>query len=102
MKIQFSNEKKSDVLAFTGELTVYTVMEVYRELSQIPNLGKRNITLDLSGAEQLDGAGIQLLLYLKKALAENCEFTISAVHPQLQPVFQLLHLSWQNLAGAAA
>lgn len=103
MKIQFSGEKKGDRVIFDGELTVYTVMATYRELSQIQNFGHKHVTLDLSATAQLDGAGIQLLLYLKKMLAvKNCQLTISAVHPQIQPIFQLLHLRWEDLSGAAA
>jgi anti-anti-sigma regulatory factor len=88
-------------MSFDGELTIYTVVDVYRELSQIKNLGQKNLTLDLSATTQLDGAGLQLLLYLKKILAENREISINAVHPQIQPLFQLLHLRWENLTGAA-
>src|SRR5688572_25814136 len=102
MKIQYSGGKKSDALNFDGELTIYTVADAYRELSQINNHGQKNLTLDLSATIQMDGAGLQLLLYLKKILAENCEISINAVHPQIQPLFQLLHLRWENLTGTAA
>lgn len=103
MKVEYSGGKTSDRLIFAGELTVYSVQDTYRELNQIQSLGQKNVILDLSATEQLDGAGVQLLLQLKKSLAgKNCALTLCAVHPQIQPVFQLLHLRWEDLAGAAA
>lgn len=102
MKIRYSRGKKSDSLSFEGELTIYTVADAYRELRQIQNFGQKNLTVDLSATEALDGAGLQLLLFVKKTLAEKREFSINAVNPEIQTVFELLQLHWENLTGVAA
>lgn len=100
MKVQFNNGKKSDSLIFDGDLTVYTVADVYRQIHEIKNFGQKDLTIDLSATEQLDGAGLQFLLYLKKWVSAKRHVSINAVHPQIQPVFQLLHLRWEDLSSA--
>lgn len=100
--IQHSKGKTGEKIAITGELTIYTVTELLRRLRAIPDLGKKNLTLDLSAVEQLDGAGVQLLLQLKKRMAEDRTLRVNAVNPLIEPVFQLLHLNPKTLCGATA
>jgi anti-sigma B factor antagonist len=55
-------------LRLTGVLTIYTVAEARSELpARMTKHGAQ--VLDLSGIEELDTAGVQLLLWLKRDMA---------------------------------
>lgn len=57
-------------LRLTGVLTIYTVAQARSEIpSRLAKHGAK--VLDLSGLEELDTAGVQLLLWLKRDLASR-------------------------------
>ncbi len=73
------------------ELTIYHVAELHREwLQRLAALDRGEpqaapAVLDASPLQQLDGAGLQLLLALRKALAER------GLEPPLQGAGTTLH-----------
>lgn len=81
-----------DRLILAGELTIYTVAETLTRLSA--HLGEHSTCdLDLSGVTELDGAGIQLLLWLREtARARGIELRVLAHSPALNEVLGLLQL----------
>ena len=81
-----------DRLILTGELTIYTVAETLTRLRA--HLGEHPTgELDLSGITELDGAGIQLLLWLREtARLRGITLRLSAHGPVVDEVLDLLQL----------
>lgn len=96
-------ETSDDRLILAGELTIYTASEIYKRmqahLEQHPQC-----LLDLSGVSELDGAGLQLLLWLRDAVRRRGgSFKVVAASPVVTEVLELLQLSAGfGLAGGAA
>jgi anti-sigma B factor antagonist len=81
-----------DPITLTGELTIYTAAETAGRLGA--GLEPRgDCDLDLSGVTELDGAGLQLLLWLKHALeAHGSTLHLVAHSDAVGEVIRLLHL----------
>ena len=81
-----------DRLILSGDLTIYTVAETLNRLR--PHLGEHPTgELDLSGITELDGAGIQLLLWLREtARLRGITLRLSAHGPVVDEVLDLLQL----------
>jgi len=84
---------KQPVLALVGALTIYTVAEARREIPT--RLAKRKTqALDLSGIEELDTSGVQLLLWLKcDAAIHGAELALLHHSPAVVAVLDLLRLT---------
>jgi len=80
-------------LRLAGALTIYTVTEARREVPG--RLQKHHVQyLDLSGVEELDTAGIQLLLWLKHdATARRANLVLVHHSEAVVDVFDLLKLT---------
>lgn len=57
MTIEFHHDPENNRLAVSGSFTIYHAAE-----AKAPLLAQRDALLDLSGVEEMDGAGLQLLL----------------------------------------
>jgi anti-sigma B factor antagonist len=81
-----------DPLVLDGELTIYTAAETAMRLRA--HLAERRVCdLDLSGVSELDGAGLQLLLWLRETLhARGGTLRLVAHSPVVAEVLSLLHL----------
>jgi anti-anti-sigma factor len=77
-------------LALAGALTIYTVAQARQEIPQ--RLAKLKApVLDLSGVEELDTAGVQLLLWLKgEAAGRGAALTLIDRSPAVVEVLDLL------------
>jgi ABC-type transporter Mla MlaB component len=95
------------------ELTIYHVAELHRDwLQRLAELDRGDAAaapaaLDASPLQQLDGAGLQLLLSLRKALAERgLEPPLRGAGPALQAAATALglqaRLGLATTGGAAA
>ncbi len=78
-------------LGLDGELTVYTVSRIkdflMKELSE-----SKGFELDLSGINQFDTAGFQLLLFFKRETElSGGKVTIAALSDQVRWIFGLYH-----------
>jgi anti-anti-sigma factor len=51
-------------LFIEGEMTIYTVREIKHQLMQVPN--SQDTAIDLSGVTEIDTAGLQLLVLVKR------------------------------------
>jgi len=80
-------------LKLTGVLTIYTVAQAKVEIPA--HLAKHGAqVLDLSGLEELDTAGVQLLLWLKREAASHATSLGLAHHsPIVVEVLDLLKLT---------
>lgn len=78
-----------------GELTIYTAAETFARL-RAELEGQDLCALDLSAVAEMDGAGLQLLLWLKQTCeAREIAFQIAAHSEAVAEVAALLHLAPQ-------
>ena len=88
-------EKSGGTLKLGGELTIYHVAEARLRFREELSLGS-GLEVDLSGLEELDTAGAQLLLWLKReAWSRGLAIPFSHHSPAVLEVLDQL-----NLAGA--
>lgn len=80
-------------LVLQGNLDIYAVAELRDQL--VAALAKAHILeLDLSEIEEIDGAGIQLLMVLKKsALNQGCQLQLSNHSPAVITTLELCRLT---------
>jgi anti-anti-sigma factor len=88
-----SHHDGQSALKLKGALTIYTAAEARREIPT--RLAKhKSQVLDLSGIDELDTAGVQLLLWLKRDLANRGTTLALANHsPAVVDVLDLLRLT---------
>ncbi|GAB6042414.1 STAS domain-containing protein [Endothiovibrio diazotrophicus] len=76
MELQLDKSAEPWVLRPEGELTIFAAAELKQPLLDALN-GAPGLTLDLSAVEELDTAGLQLLLLLaREARAAGTPFTL--------------------------
>jgi anti-anti-sigma factor len=80
-------------LTIEDEMTIYTALEQKNELSQYLEPDSE-LQINLSSVTEIDGAGLQILLFIKQE-AEKLNFKFSLIqHSQaVVEVFELLNLS---------
>ncbi|MBK1721347.1 STAS domain-containing protein [Thiocystis violacea] len=79
-------------ITLEGELTIYTVAETFGRL-RVELEGRRVCALDLSAVSEIDGAGLQLLLWVKQASeARGADFSLVAHSDAVADVIALLQL----------
>lgn len=71
MKISRKHAKSGSTFLCDGELTIYTVAAAKAELLNDSDNSIDPIALDLKHVSELDTAGVQLLLFTKKIMADN-------------------------------
>lgn len=79
-------------LAIDGEMTIYTALDQKMAFSECLENNKE-LQIDLSGVSEIDSAGLQLLLFVKREANER-HIKLSLIHHS-QPVvevFELLNL----------
>ena len=104
MNAQSECPSDHDRLRLTGELTIYTAAETLTQLRE--RLAEHQAcALDLSEVTEIDGAGLQLLLWLREtARARGIELRLVAHSPVVAEVLALLQLQTRSdldSAGAA-
>ena len=104
MQIQLSQDGETGCAQINGELTIYTAAELKDQLLKQLDQCKK-IQLDLSQVEEVDSAGIQVLMLIRKqAIAEEKALTLSQISESLSRYFELYNLwdFFQLLAPAEA
>jgi len=82
------------MLSLSGELTIFRAAELKGELLQALTDAGGALELDLSQVSELDTAGLQLLMLLKKtARQRGCELRLLAHSPAVLEVFELLNVA---------
>ncbi len=89
-----NNKQPGNRIAIAGELTIYTVMELKDKLLT-GLLATDELELDLSEVGEVDGAGLQLLVMIKREAVNLSKVLRFSGHSQV--VLDLLDLS--GLAG---
>lgn len=92
LSLKVAAHSKPKRLTVSGELTIFTAAQARQEFPR--HLADQEIQeLDLSGVEELDTAGIQLLLWVKRrAAAEGRGLSFVHHSPAVMDVFDLLKL----------
>ncbi|WP_434702683.1 STAS domain-containing protein [Pseudomonas sp. Z1-12] len=80
-------------IAIDGELSIYTAAEWKRRLDEVIGQGG-NVELDLEAVQELDTAGLQLLIMAKKALiARGRQLQLSHHSSAVVEVFRLCDMA---------
>jgi anti-anti-sigma factor len=88
------------VLALEGELTIYTAAATLTKLREYL-LGRTQCTLDLTAVSEIDSAGLQLLLWTRRAATEQgANVHLRGVSPPVAQVLDMLQLE-PGLSGYA-
>lgn len=97
MEIESIVECHGDVslLTLNGEMTIYTAMELKQILADALS-GCTELTVSLAGVTEMDTAGVQLLLMLKKASQQQDKSVRLKDHaPPVLKVIEIFDLSGQ-------
>lgn len=94
LAIQEAKHNGHAALRLAGELTIYTAAEARASLAERLERKGALPELDLSGVEELDTAGLQVLLWAKREAAAH-DKVLPFVHhsPALVEVFDLLRVA---------
>ncbi|BAL26474.1 lipid asymmetry maintenance protein MlaB [Azoarcus sp. KH32C] len=92
MEITFDTTVTPACLRFAGEMTIYAAAGVHREM--FPRFEICNeMTFDLSAVEEIDSAGLQLLLLARQhAEAIGKAFALAAISPAVGELLELFGL----------
>ncbi|NUT62355.1 STAS domain-containing protein [Herbaspirillum sp. C9C3] len=93
MPLTYSVQEDRLLLTLSGGLTIFQAAERKPELLHALTLAQTHVVLDLSGVDELDTAGIQLLLLLRRELANiGRQLEIGAYSPAVLAALDLLQL----------
>ena len=94
MAIVRKKSKDNSVLAFDGELTIYTVTQIKDEFFAEQDDLAGKILFDLHAVTEMDTAGVQLLLFLKKFFVSGSrKVSISKTNELVDAVFSTLDIN---------
>lgn len=80
-------------LAIQGEMTIYTALEQKEALSAHLK-SSQELQIDLSGVSEIDSAGLQLLLFIKRETsAQQMKLSLVQHSQAVVEVLELLNLS---------
>jgi len=80
-------------LAIQGEMTIYTAREQKQVFSEHLNTNKE-LQIDLSEVDEIDSAGLQLLMFIKReAVAHGIKLSLIRHSQAVVEVLELLNLS---------
>lgn len=94
MAITRKKGKDQSILVFDGEITIYTVAQIKEELFAEQESFSPQVTLDLQAVTEIDTAGVQLLLFLKKNVeAASRKISITKTNELIDTVFATLDIN---------
>ncbi|AON52928.1 STAS domain-containing protein [Herbaspirillum seropedicae] len=93
MPVTLTVQEDKLLLQVSGGLTIFQAAERKPELLHVLTLAQPQVQLDLAGVDEIDTAGIQLLLLLRRELrAQGRSLDIVGASPALLGAFDLLQL----------
>ncbi|MBK1641902.1 hypothetical protein CKO12_08460 [Chromatium okenii] len=79
-------------LVLEGEMTIYTAAAIRTQLQDYVT-GRQHCVLDLTAVSEIDSAGLQLLLWVRRVAAEQrADFQLRSISPPVAQVLELLQL----------
>ena len=87
--MEFQIESRSGTVAVSGDMTVYAAADLKTAL--LAELADGNTALDLAQVQEIDTAGLQLLLMLNRELSGALK--IVACSPGVRATLELAHLN---------
>lgn len=92
--IEIKQQKTGAIhLAVQDEMTIYTVLEQKRQIEGHLKSAKE-VQIDLAGVTEIDSAGVQLLMFLKReAVDQGVQFCLVQHSQAVVEVLELLNLS---------
>jgi anti-anti-sigma factor len=92
-KIKITQKRNNSTeIIISGELTIYTVLDIYQQHIQQIKL-KELVSLKLAGVEEIDTAGMQLLLVLFKEVSkQNANYIVQSISDSLTEYINLFNL----------
>lgn len=96
MVVNVSKKADFTVIECVGECSIFYVHESYPALQTVVDAQAKKVIVDLSQIEDIDTAGVQLLLWFKQQLAvtSELEFTSGDNH-SIKEVLSLYHFDSQ-------
>ena len=93
MDVSRKTQRNQTVISLSGECTIYQAAELKPRLLEDGKGLDRNVLLDLVNVSELDCAGVQLLLMLKREVAAaGGNLEIKASNDTVDQVFSALNL----------
>ena len=88
--LQIDTENDVFFAKITGALTIYEVAEYQLKLQQL-DLDNCQVMVDLAGVDEIDTAGLQLLMVLRKSLGERLRMQNHS--PSVIELLDIYHLA---------
>lgn len=102
MKISRKKNRNQILMKFDGELTIYSAMQSRDLIFQDQEAWPELIALDLHAVEELDTAGVQLLLLMDKLQrARGGRVVIDSSNEQVDRVLELLDITHHFAPGVS-
>ncbi|HEY6528320.1 MAG TPA: STAS domain-containing protein [Cellvibrionaceae bacterium] len=96
MKISRKKHKTLQILACSGELTIYTVATTKNDILNNLDDAIETVALDLRDVSKLDTAGLQLLLFAKHSMADsNKRLYVKTSNDHVDNVFKIFGVADQ-------
>ena len=93
MPLKYTVQEDQLQLTLRGSLTIFQAAERKPELLHALTLAQRVVVLDMSAVDEIDTAGIQLLLLLRRELATSARrLELGACSPAVLSALDLLQL----------
>ena len=94
-------EKKDGAIQIKGKMTVINAFSIKKSLIDMA-FGGKSVTLDLSGVEEMDSSGFQLLaLVRREAGTRRLPFRVSSASRAVMEVIDLFHAGKKFMKGAS-
>ncbi|WP_306521363.1 STAS domain-containing protein [Rheinheimera sp.] len=95
MTVQLSHKADFLVAELPNELTIFNVREVYQALQPFWQSDSLKLILDVASLEELDSAGVQLLLWLVSQIHAPAQLIVSgADNDAFARISALYALQW--------
>lgn len=90
MSISSKKSKGKITVFMKGEISIYSISELYQCLCNIEELFDGNLSLDLSEVTEIDTAGVQLIMFLRKKMKSGKSLSIDKSTDKVNQTLELL------------
>jgi len=93
MNITTHDMKRCDLVAVSGRIDSATAPELEKVLMDLIEQGKKNIVVNLRGADYISSAGMKALLWALmkvRRMIPSGDVVISEIQPRLKETFELI------------